>query len=258
MAARPHYRKNPLKVVVPRAENTMMNTAHKVTERVVAAVRDDRRARLLIYVCVGLFVCLAVIAVVEETVLMRVDAAVQETTMEVRTGWLNTTMVLLTELGTRYVIGVLAFGLAVWAWATKRCTTTVAIIVAAIAINPLFEVLFKELVGRVRPDLDQLLPGNGPSFPSGHVLAAVGFYGLVPLVVWEATTNKIARTAAFFGSAAVILTVAASRVYLDVHWTSDVFAGLLLGTVLVIGTYHAMEGHGFHPARECCGVVASR
>ncbi|NNF08886.1 MAG: phosphatase PAP2 family protein, partial [Acidimicrobiia bacterium] len=55
-----------------------------------------------------------------------------------------------------------------------------------------------------------------------------------------------------------ILTVAASRVYLDVHWTSDVFAGLLLGTVLVIGTYHAMEGHGFHPARECCGVVASR
>jgi undecaprenyl-diphosphatase len=231
-----------------------MKTAHAVTERVVTTMRDDRRARLLIYVCVGLFLCLAVIAVSDEGFLLRLDTAVQDTTMEIRTGWLNTTMVMATELGTRYVIGVFALGLALWAWGTKRCTTTLFVIVAAMAINPVFEVLFKELVGRVRPDLDQLLPGNGPSFPSGHVLASVGFYGIIPLVVWEATANRIARIIAFFGSAAVIVTVAASRVYLDVHWTSDVVAGVLLGTVLVVGTYHAFNGHGFHPARRCCAA----
>ncbi len=229
-----------------------MNTAHAVTERVVTTMRDDRRARLVVYVCVALFLCLAVIAVSDEAFLLGLDTAVQDTTMEIRTGWLNTAMVMATELGTRYVIGVLAFGLALWAWGTKRCTTALLVIVAAIAINPVFEVLFKELVGRVRPNLDQLLPGNGPSFPSGHVLASVGFYGIIPLVVWEATTNRIARTVAFFGSAAVIVTVAASRVYLDVHWTSDVLAGLLLGTVLVIGTYHALNGDGFHQTRACC------
>lgn len=229
-----------------------MRTAHTVTERVVTTMRDDRRARLVVLVCIGLFLCLAVIAVSDETVLLRVDTAVQDTTMDVRTGWLNTTMVMVTELGTRYVIGVLAFGLTLWAGATKRCPTVLLVIVAAIAINPVFEVLFKELVGRVRPNLDQLLPGNGPSFPSGHVLASVGFYGIIPLVVWESTTNRLARTLAFFGAAAVIVGVAASRVYLDVHWTSDVVAGLLLGTVLVVGTYHAFNGHGFHAARSCC------
>ncbi|NNL13806.1 MAG: phosphatase PAP2 family protein [Acidimicrobiia bacterium] len=231
-----------------------MQAAHSATDRVLALVRDDRRARLVVYLCIATFMVLAMTAVTRETLLLKVDAAVQEGTMDVRTSWLNTTMVMLTELGTRYVIGVLALGLAIWAWATKRCTTTLLIIIAAIAINPLFEVLFKELVGRVRPNLDQLLPGNGPSFPSGHVLAAVGFYGLIPLIVWEATTNRLARTMAFFGSGLIILTVAASRVYLDVHWTTDVFAGLLLGTVLVVGTYHALNGHGFHQERSCCAA----
>lgn len=229
-----------------------MQTAHSFTDRMLALVRDDRRARLLVYVCVATFLVLAIAAVSRETLLLKVDTAVQEGTMEVRTGWLNATMVLLTELGTRYVIGVLAVGLALWARVTRRCTTTLVVIIAAIAINPVFEVLFKELVGRVRPNLDQLLPGNGPSFPSGHVLAAVGFYGIIPLVVWEATANRLARTAAFFGSGAVILLVAASRVYLDVHWATDVFAGLLLGTVLVVATYHALNGHGLHQARSCC------
>jgi undecaprenyl-diphosphatase len=231
-----------------------MKNAHAVTERVVTTLRDDRRARLLVYVCIGLFLCLAVIAVADEAFLLRLDTAVQDTTMDVRTGWLNTTMVMVTELGTRYVIGVLAFGLALWAWATKRCPTVLFVVVAAIAINPLFEVLFKELVGRVRPNLDQLLPGNGPSFPSGHVVASVGFYGIIPLLVWETTTSRIARTVAFFGSVTIIMGVAASRVYLDVHWTSDVLAGLLLGTVLVVGTYHAFNGHRFHPARSCCAT----
>ena len=234
-----------------------MQVVHTLTDRLLTVIRDDRRARSLVYACIAVFLILAITAVVHETLLLKVDTAVQEGTMDVRTGWLNTTMVMITELGTRYVIGALAFGLALWAHLTKRCTTTLVVIIAAIAINPLFEVLFKELVGRVRPDLDQLLPGNGPSFPSGHVLASVGFYGIIPLIVWEATTNRLTRTIAFFGSIVVILSVAASRVYLDVHWTTDVFAGLLLGTVLVVATYHAMNGHGFHPARGCCAAVTA-
>ena len=56
------------------------------------------------------------------------------------------------------------------------------VLAAAVLLNPLFEVGFKELVDRVRPSLDQLVSGNGPSFPSGHVLASVGFYGLLPFL----------------------------------------------------------------------------
>ncbi len=229
-----------------------MQQAHHITGRLVAVFLNHRTARRLVFACITIFLLLAIVAVNAERLLLEVDTAVQESTIEARTGWLNTAMVMLTELGTRYVIGVLALGLAAWAWLTGRCKTTMLIIIAAFAINPVFEILFKELVGRVRPNLDQILPGNGPSFPSGHVLATVGFYGLIPLVTWEATTKRWLRIASLVGSLSVILLVGFSRIYLDVHWTTDVFAAYLLGTILVTATYHALSGHSLHRARACC------
>lgn len=229
-----------------------MQQAHDMTGRLLAVFRDHRTARRLVFACLTIFLLLALVAINAEKLLLGVDTAVQGGTIGARTGWLNTVMVMLTELGTRYVIGVLALGLAAWAWVTGRCKTTTLVIIAAFAINPVFEILFKELVGRVRPNLDQILPGNGPSFPSGHVLATVGFYGLIPLVVWEATTKRWLRIASLVGALSVILGVGFSRVYLDVHWTTDVLAGYLLGTALVAVTYHSLSGHSLHEARACC------
>ena len=115
----------------------------------------------------------------------------------------------------------------------------VFVVVAAVLMNPVFEILFKELVGRARPDMAQLVPGNGPSFPSGHVLASAGFYGLIPFFAWEAVKVRWVRSAVSMVSLFLIVSIAASRVYLDVHWTTDAVAGLLLGAVLVAGFYHA-------------------
>lgn len=231
----------------------MTDIAHKFSGRAIQVIRDDTRARNLMLAASTVFIALAALAVTNESALLRIDSVVQATSMENRTSWLNTGMVLATELGTRYVIGALLGGIAIWAWATKRCPTTVAILIVAFAVNPAFEILFKELVGRVRPDLDQLLPGNGPSFPSGHVLASVGFYGVIPMIVWESTRKRGLRTTAFLGSIGVIVLVGATRVYLDVHWTTDVLAGWMLGIVLIAATYHALRGHSLNARRACCG-----
>ena len=167
--------------------------------------------------------------------------------MGIRTEWLNTSMVWLTFLGTRYTIGAATLVLVGCSLATKRHQTFVMVLAAAVLLNPVFEVGFKELVDRVRPSLAQLVPGNGPSFPSGHVLASVGFYGLVPFLTWEVTRNPWARFGAVAGSILVILAIAVSRPYLDVHWTTDATAGVLLGTVLVTATYQTflqLQGAG--------------
>ncbi len=212
-------------------------------ERFVGVFREERPAHVLVTVCLGVFAALAVAVILAPQLLAVVDTAVQEAVISNREQWLDTGAVWLTFLGTRWAIGTALLVLVAWSAVTGRSQRFVGVMVLAFLLNPVFEVVFKELVGRIRPNASQLLPGNGPSFPSGHVLASVGFYGMLPFMVWEATKRSWARVATLACSTALILGITATRVYLDVHWTTDAVAGLMLGTVLVAGFYHVhLEG----------------
>jgi membrane-associated phospholipid phosphatase len=95
-------------------------------------------------------------------------------------------------------------------------------------------------VDRPRPPvrhLDAAPPTS--SFPSGHVAAAVCFYGAVAVVaVWHSHRRWV-RVGAVLVAAAVPLMVAGSRLYRGMHYPTDVAAGLLLGTIwlIVVVTY---------------------
>ena len=94
----------------------------------------------------------------------------------------------------------------------------------------------KELVGRERPLYSILedTPSN-PAFPSGHALHAMVFFGL--LLVLAPTFAGSPRKALILRAALSLLILAcgASRVYLGVHWPSDVFGGFLLGGLSLAG-----------------------
>jgi len=75
------------------------------------------------------------------------------------------------------------------------------------------------------------------SFPSGHVIRAVVVYGLIAFVVRRIAPSALARTLAVPLAIALIVLIAFDRMYLDVHWESDVIGGLILGAIaLLAGT----------------------
>ncbi len=90
------------------------------------------------------------------------------------------------------------------------------------------------------PSVTDLVSGTGPlvnSFPSGHMVRAVIAYGLIAFVVQRLASWPLARTLAIPIATALIMLVAFDRLYLDVHWESDVLGGLLLGAIgLLAGT----------------------
>lgn len=106
--------------------------------------------------------------------------------------------------------------------------------VAAIALTSLgLKLLLKLLFHRVRPDNPMIEGITNFSFPSGHASMGVSFYGVL---IWLAIRNikhKAWRIFTVLSLIFIILMIGFSRIYLRVHYTTDVIAGLCLGSLWV-------------------------
>lgn len=178
------------------------------------------------------FVALAVAATVEHSwLLLHVDEPIERFVVEHRTDWLDTAFRRISFLGSTRVVFVGGALLALLAW--RRCHAVAVLVVTATLTRPLFEHLLKITVGRDRPELDRMVRGVGYSFPSGHVMAAATLWLMVP-IVWSlyARSTRLWWVVASFSLGAVAL-IGASRVYLGVHWATDVVAGTLAAAMLL-------------------------
>ena len=192
------------------------------------------RSSKLVPSMVLLLLGLAFAAAIENGALLTIwDEPIQRAVEAARTPTMNAVMTVITELGDKFVIiGLVGLSLPfVW----RRCHSLAFVMAAATVARPLLEFTLKSMADRPRPDLERLLPGNGPSFPSGHVLAAIALWGLLPPVVALFTNKKTWWWASVAFSGFLIAAISASRVYLGVHWFSDVIGGLLVGALYLVG-----------------------
>jgi undecaprenyl-diphosphatase len=191
------------------------------------------RRRLLIALA-ALLVALATAAALRNgQALLTWDEPIQREVESNRTSALNDVFLTLSRLGSTVV--VLGLGTLATMLTWRRCRAVATALLIATFARPVIEFMVKGLVGRDRPDFDRLVGGNGPSFPSGHVMAAIALWGLLPLVVSLYTRRRAIWWASVGVSASLIAGISASRVYLGVHWFSDVTAGLVVGTFFLLG-----------------------
>ena len=116
---------------------------------------------------------------------------------------------------------VLVGGLGGVMLAARRCRSLAVVMLITVAARPAFEWAAKETVASA-PVGNRLVPGNGFAYPSGHVLAAAATWGFVPVIAGLYVTRRWVWWALSTLAWAVIGLVAWCRVWLGVHWTSDV------------------------------------
>lgn len=92
----------------------------------------------------------------------------------------------------------------------------------------------KHIVRRPRPNVLRLVEESGYSFPSGHSMISIAFYGLVIYFVYKNVNNKYLKWTLITLLSLLILTIGFSRIYVGVHYFTDVAGGLLLGLAFLI------------------------
>jgi len=114
-------------------------------------------------------------------------------------------------------------------------------LVAASGLGGIVVVTLKWIWGRARP-FEPIVPSDGYSFPSGHAFAATVFYGMMVYIVWASTKHVGWRALAVVLGGIMALLIGLCRVYLNVHYATDVVGGWLAGLVWLITTMLAIDG----------------
>lgn len=134
---------------------------------------------------------------------------------------------LVTHLADTLTVGLVLFVAALTLLLHKKSRSYSIGLIVAVAGAKITEVLLKIFIGRARPDGYELLHLDSYSFPSGHATAAMALYGFLAYVLWRYYPKW--RTLIVTLSAVCILGVGFSRVYLGVHYPSDVVGGYVVG-----------------------------
>ena len=103
--------------------------------------------------------------------------------------------------------------------------TELILFISIIVGSPILNELLKLIFHRARPDFHRLIEINGYSFPSGHAMSAFAVYGVLSFLLWRHIPTRWGRTLLIVTSIIMILTIGISRIYLGVHYPSDVIGG---------------------------------
>jgi membrane-associated phospholipid phosphatase len=166
--------------------------------------------------------------------LRTIDQPVAEWSAGHRVAWLTAAMRVVTTLGSP--LGVTLTVVAVVGLVEWRARRFWPGLIAAVVLGgaQLLETSAKVIVARPRPPSTLWahdMSAGGFSFPSGHATLAAAGYGLIAALLVRYLRPVRARAAVWVAAATATATVGLSRVYLGVHWLSDVLAGWLVGTV---------------------------
>ena len=164
-----------------------------------------------------------------------------------------------TQLGSIYTIVALCLVLAIAITVRERSVWIAPFILIVMAGDELLTGTVKQLADRLRPTFNPAAATLGPSFPSGHSATAAAFYATAALLIGRRSGR---RTRAVLAGLAIgiAVAVAASRVLLDLHWLTDVIAGLGLGWAWFAACAIAFGGRilRFGAAAEAAAAGASR
>jgi membrane-associated phospholipid phosphatase len=184
--------------------------------------------------------------------LVALDTSVRDWLVERRSPALTAVLTAFTTIGSSVVLVSLACSVTVLLAATRR-SAEAALVAGATAGALLLWPLLKNIVERTRPEDGHLVQVSSWAYPSGHSLASAVVFGVLAVLGYRRARTRATRVAIAVTAALLVAVVGVSRVYLGVHWPTDVLAGWLIGALwlaVCLWVYEWLTRSAADPAQQ--------
>jgi membrane-associated phospholipid phosphatase len=190
------------------------------------------------------FIDLAEMVHSKSPVLQRTDAQIHDWAIRRRSKSATIFFEVMTDVGSPVGMGVITAAVAIGLLLKKRYRWAIYL-AATSGGGALLNLELKRHFARARPDIaEQMMRARGYSFPSGHAMGTTVVCGALAYLALRSLWGWGAKAATLAAASCIAVSVSISRVYLGVHWLSDVLAGMTAGCAWVFiatVTYEAMR-----------------
>ena len=196
-------------------------------------IKKNRIRWIILGLCLILFITIMIFVVIKKD--LYIYEYVYSLISKLRSSDMTNIIKIITNIGGAIIITVVTI-LSLFIFRNKKIN--ICIILNLLGIFILNNVLIKNIIARGRPSGINIIEENGYSFPSGHTAISTVVYGYLIYLIYNYVSNKKLKYVLISILSIIILVVGLTRIYLGVHYTSDVLGGYLLGiSYLLMFTY---------------------
>ena len=183
---------------------------------------------IIFYVMISLFIILAVITKLH--IIKPIDDAVESFAIGIRNEKLTSIMIYITNISRAYFLISISIIL-LFLLKNKKHALLIIINLTCVFLT---SQIFKRIIRRARPDGENLIGAFGYSFPSGHAMVSLAYFTFILYLINKKVKSKTRRIILTVINYLLILSIGFSRIYLGVHYTSDVIAGFILSVAYMM------------------------
>lgn len=191
---------------------------------------------IICFICLIIFIILGILVLTKKDIF--IDSAVYNFISKYITDDLTYVVKYLTHIGSAVVV-ILITVLTLIIYRNKKYGIFMAINLIVITI---LQYILKYTFARIRPLDINLIEQPGHSFPSGHALTSLAFYGFIIYLIYTSSLNKKSKSIYIILFLILILVTGCSRIYLGVHFFTDILGGFSFSLAFLIIYTHIIKG----------------
>ena len=182
----------------------------------------NNKKMLICYIAIGLFIILTILVKLHVT--KPFDTILESFVIGIRSDKLTGFMTTITSISRAYFLITVSIILLFVLKNKKHALLIITNLTCVFLSSQLLKLIFR----RSRPDGEQLVSVMGYSYPSGHAMVSLAYFSFILYLINKKITNKLLKTILTIITIILIILIGFSRIYLGVHYITDIIAGFLL------------------------------